>query len=194
MLSLCNDFNDHDRHLIKEFIRLAEELESRKLLEKEKFPIRFNEQFDTTSGTVKWTIEGPDEDLLRSALLDVRNLVADGSKVRLEQVLNILIKNSRGTAFVKEIHAIREDYLRALSEGPSGMKFMGGPSMEPRKILNLLFNAEYFHRDLEKIEELLTHYHGLEMETRILFLYGVQEVIAHAMMCLGFIRKNLDQS
>ena len=102
---------------------------------------------DGPHGHGTWTFVGPNEHLMRSLLLDIRNVIQPGD-LELGEVTRDLADLIRDAEVRAVLDAIGE---RFAAYGEVGMTIENGKPMRPAEIVRLWMYAVYHHRDLSKL-------------------------------------------
>lgn len=142
--------NEQDRTILELFDGQVRELLNTKLLEA-------NRNIELT---ISWKQAEPikteaalfDEEQLRSFLLAFRPLYMQKEAVYFYKVANIVYRHL-DTEYAKEqLARCREDFGKILDK-PAGRLVYNNELLTPRRLIDLWFNAYYFHKDPEKAQE-----------------------------------------
>ena len=95
----------------------------------------------------------PDEETIKSFLLSFRVFYMEGEHTNFYSICNLLYKKILDKKVRNDLVTIRSNYTKALNNSFIGINFLG-KSYSPKDIVDLWFNAEYFHTDIEKVKEL----------------------------------------
>ena len=98
-------------------------------------------------------IKVPDEETIKSFLLSFRVFYMEGEHTNFYSICNLLYKKILDKKVRDALITIRSNYTEALNTSFISFNFLG-KSYLPKDIIDLWFNAEYFHTDLEKVKEL----------------------------------------
>jgi len=98
-------------------------------------------------------IKVPDEETIKSFLLSFRVFYMEGEHTNFYSICNLLYKKILDKKVRNDMVTIRSNYTKALNTSFIGINFLG-KSYSPKDIVDLWFNAEYFHTDIEKVKEL----------------------------------------
>ena len=98
-------------------------------------------------------IKVPDEETIKSFLLSFRVFYMEGEHTNFYSICNLLYKKILDKKVRNDMVTIRSNYTKALNTSFIGINFLG-KSYSPKDIVDLWFNAEYFHTDTEKVKEL----------------------------------------
>jgi len=112
-------------------------------------------------------IKVPDEDTIKSFLLSFRVFYLENEKTNFYSICNLLYKKIADERVRSDLVTIRSSYTTALNRGSMNFNFLG-KRYSPRDVVDLWFNAEYFHTDIGKVKELDTIKNSPAKE---LFLY-----------------------
>ena len=104
---------------------------------------------------IGFEIKVPDEETIKSYLLSFRVFYMEREPTNFYSICNLLYKNIIDEKARSDLAMIRSNYTRELITGFIGLKFLG-KSYSPKDIIDLWFNVEYFHTDIEKVKELDT--------------------------------------
>ena len=95
----------------------------------------------------------PDEETIKSFLLSFRVFYMEGEHTNFYSICNLLYKKILDKKVRNDLVTIRSNYTKALNNSFIDINFLG-KSYSPKDIVDLWFNAEYFHTDIEKVKEL----------------------------------------
>jgi hypothetical protein len=101
----------------------------------------------------RFEIKVPDEETIKSFLLSFRVFYMEGEHINFYSICNLLYKKILDKKVRNDMVTIRSNYTKALNTSFIGINFLG-KSYSPKDIVDLWFNAEYFHTDIEKVKEL----------------------------------------
>jgi len=101
----------------------------------------------------RFEIKVPDEETIKSFLLSFRVFYMEGEHTNFYSICNLLYKKILDKKVRNDLVTIRSNYTKALNTSFIGINFLG-KSYSPKDIVDLWFNAEYFHTDIEKVKEL----------------------------------------
>lgn len=99
------------------------------------------------------SIKVPDDDTVKSFLLSFRVFYMKDEPTYFYSVGNLLHKKVSDQTVRGDIAAIRETYSKALNHGAISFTFQD-KKYSPQGIIDLWFNAVYFHTDVNKVKEL----------------------------------------
>lgn len=134
---------------IREFAILADQiLRNPAVVDGLRRELKFVADPDGPAGRGTWTFAGPNEYLLRSLILDIRNVTQASSDLALGQVLRDLDDLIPDGEATEAIVGIRD---RFAEYGERGLTIENGKPMRPAAIVELWMYAVYHHRDLTKI-------------------------------------------
>ncbi|GAI02164.1 unnamed protein product [marine sediment metagenome] len=136
---------------------------------------------------LKFTIQKPDEDDLRSFLLTFRQFVANDEPIFMPKIYNIVHQFSKNKVIRNYAARSRNEWKKSLKAG--GFKLIyNNKHIEPEYIANLWLNGYYFHNDSNKqkiLKELLPHE---EFFVRTIFLDFLIEC-TRQILYLGYLVK-----
>jgi len=98
-------------------------------------------------------IKVPDEETIKSFLLSFRVFYMENEHTNFYSICNLLYKKILDKKVRDTLITIRSNYAKALNTSFISFNFLG-KSYLPKDIVDIWFNAEYFHTDIEKVEEL----------------------------------------
>lgn len=101
----------------------------------------------------RFEIKVPDEETIKSFLLSFRVFYMEGEHTNFYSIYNLLYKKILDKKVRNDLATIRSNYTKALNTSFISINFLG-KSYLPKDIVDLWFNAEYFHTDIEKVKEL----------------------------------------
>ena len=101
----------------------------------------------------RFEIKVPDEETIKSFLLSFRVFYMEGEHTNFYSICNLLYKKILDKKVRNDLVTIRSNYTKALNTSFIDINFLG-KSYSPKDIVDLWFNAEYFHTDIEKVKEL----------------------------------------
>ena len=130
---------------------LAQDLESHPLVAS-KVGITLTLSFGQQGGEI--SVSGPDENQLKSLLLDLGPFVRDNEDTHLPAVMTLAVRHLDDPELVHAIESAQHHYrtsIDALRLNVDGQEISG------KNAADLWMNAAYFHRDPEKAAELASH-------------------------------------
>ncbi|MBA7538092.1 hypothetical protein ES705_30366 [subsurface metagenome] len=101
----------------------------------------------------RFEIKVPDEETIKSFLLSFRVFYMEGEHTNFYSIYNLLYKKILDKKVRNDLATIRSNYTKALNTSFISINFLG-KSYLPKDIVDLWFNAEYFHTDIAKVKEL----------------------------------------
>jgi len=102
---------------------------------------------------IRFETKVPDEETIKSFLLSFRVFYMEGEHTNFYSICNLLYKKILDKKVRNDLVTIRSNYTKALNTSFISINFLG-KSYLPKDIVDLWFNAEYFHTDIEKVKEL----------------------------------------
>lgn len=136
---------------IREFAILADQiLGNPAVVDGLRRELKYQADPDAPPGRGTWTFVGPNEYLLRSLLLDVRNVIQAGD-LELGEVLRDLddiIPNGEASEAIAGIRA------RLVEYGERSLTTENGKPLRPAAVVRLWMYAVYHHRDLAKLRQI----------------------------------------
>lgn len=137
---------------VREFAILADQiLDNPAVVAGLKTELKFEADPEGPSGRGTWTFVGPNEHLMRSLLLDIRNVIQPRSDLELGKVIRDLAELIPDVDARAVLDTIRD---RFAAYGEAGMTIENGKPMRPAEIVGLWMYAVYNHRDLSKIRRI----------------------------------------
>ncbi|MGB6369773.1 MAG: hypothetical protein WBF68_01895 [Atribacterota bacterium] len=148
--------NENEWNKLDLFLRRFEQLERTRFYSNPKLKnIQYKikgEKVDKGFQT-RFEIKVPDEETIKSFLLSFRVFYMEGEHTNFYSICNLLYKKILDKKVRNDMVTIRSNYSKALNTSFIGINFLG-KSYSPKDIVDLWFNAEYFHTDIEKVKEL----------------------------------------
>ena len=95
----------------------------------------------------------PDEENLRSYLLDFRKFTMEGEPVFVHRVFNVAYRHITGEALVYHLTQARQQWKESMTRGEIAF-LVNGHALPPEHVLDLWINGYYFHDDPEKARKL----------------------------------------
>ena len=142
--------NEQDKRTLELFDRQVKELHSMKLLEKDR---NINLTISGKQGeAIKTEVMLFDEEQIRSFLLAFRPLYMNNEDIYFYKVPNIVYQCLDTESAKEQLAKCRKDFSNILDR-PSGQLIYNNQQLTPRRIIDLWFNAYYFHKDQNKIRE-----------------------------------------
>jgi hypothetical protein len=179
--------NEQDRTILEMFDSQVKELLNTKLLESDK--------------NIKLTISGEkgepikteatlfDEEQLRSFLLAFRPFYMEKEAIHFYKVANVVYRYL-DTQFVKEqLAKCRKDFGKILDK-PAGRLVYNNELLTPHRLIDLWFNAYYFHKDPQKVQEFKRISDGIGTLFPFFFQYSLSE-LTDCILWLGACVKEL---
>lgn len=146
-------FNDDDWRCIEVFKRRAQELLKVDILAKKGSGISSNVQYKQDEGmTLKVTL--PPEENLRSLYMAFRFFYGEKEPSNFNRVANILKKTSGDELFQQFIENLKQQYSGSLYRKHIMQVKVNGEEVTTKRLLDLWFNANYFHSDEKKENDL----------------------------------------
>ena len=156
-----------DRELLKRFVKRVDKLEQ-SAFTKEKTGLKATSIPGAThAGGPAWdlALDGADEETVKTALFDFRQVYIDTNDASAIRVINILSASAgaRGTdaarTTIDELRKLKKDIKTRKKVDPYGTVLVedeSGASVEraPEEIIDAWLNGEYFHDDPDKAAEL----------------------------------------
>lgn len=148
--------NENEWNKLDLFLRRFEQLERTRFYSNPKLKnIQYKikgEKVDKGFQT-RFEIKVPDEETIKSFLLSFRVFYMEGEHTNFYSICNLLYKKILDKKVRNDMVTIRSNYSKVLNTSFIGINFLG-KSYSPKDIVDLWFNAEYFHTDIEKVKEL----------------------------------------
>ncbi len=147
-----SSLRDNELSAILEFKKRAEEFEiAMKRYYKGAISSRqITDDIDIKKSTFK--ANTPDIEHIEYLALKFRFFYAEKEPTRVERIIGILRKNAKDEWAKNYIDRLRALYLNAMNR--TRMSSEMGYSVSNREIINLWFNSEFFHSDIDKRERL----------------------------------------
>jgi hypothetical protein len=137
---------------IRLFIRRAKEYQESKLLRDRGFKIHMNVKYEKGSA-LKFTTTLPEEDLLKSFLMSFRFFYLEKEPSNFLHILNILKRKSENDLVVQQLDKYKKQWNGAFEREQYSIK-INGVLLTSKYMMDLWFNAHYFHSDSNKQEKL----------------------------------------
>jgi len=148
--------NENEWNKLDLFLRRFEQLERTRFYSNPKLKnIQYKikgEKVDKGFQT-RFEIKVPDEETIKSFLLSFRVFYMEGEHTNFYSICNLLYKKILDKKVRNDMVTIRSNYSKVLNTSFIGINFLG-KTYSPKDIVDLWFNAEYFHTDIEKVKEL----------------------------------------
>ncbi|MEW6047524.1 MAG: hypothetical protein AB1609_13755 [Bacillota bacterium] len=184
-MSVGGRLSREDVEVLRSFARLADRLAKRRLWREGSRELSVTTRYWKDEEGQWWETQEatfPDEELVRSALLDIRMVYAHKERANFKRVCDLLRQKVKSVE--KEVDALRAQYDQALRKfdvieihGVEGCK-------TPEDAFNLWLNAHYFHGDPKKRAVLDQLENALGVEFKFVFL-SVAFGIAECAIALG---------
>lgn len=137
------------------------------------------------SGSGLWSLVGPNEHLIRSLLLDVRNVVQASSDLELSRVINDLDELVTDAEAHEALAAARQRYE---SFRETGIATQNGKPLRPAKVVEFWMYALYHHRDLSKLRQI----RAMEPMLRLVHQMEFMEYLRNVCSEVLFLRHVID--
>lgn len=139
---------------LKDYVGQVEKLRNRRMI-KEGGGVKWSltvDRIPDLSVSMRWDF--PDEEDFRSFLMDFRRFIAPNEPIHFNKVCNTLYKMLRTNNDVREdLIVARRQWRDTLGKNGGGIRFEE-QMFSPEEVIDLWLNGYYFHRDLEKYEQL----------------------------------------
>lgn len=148
--------SENERNKLDLFLRRFEQLERTRFYSNPKLKnIQYKIKGEKTDEgfQTRDEVKVPDEETIKSFLLSFRVFYMEGEHTNFYSICNLLYKKILDKKVRAALITIRSNYTKALNTSFVSINFLG-KSYLPKDIVNLWFNAEYFHTDIEKVKEL----------------------------------------
>lgn len=137
-----------DLERVQLFLEVGDALLSRRVAREGLFRSSFNLHFEQGKG-VSFSSQFPDEEDLRSFMLDLRKLTAPNSEVNFPRVMRSACVALTVEPDEKPLTTLPVAWRKALSSGQIELK-VDGRVWTPSDLLDIWFNGELFHTDRDK--------------------------------------------
>ena len=153
-----------------------------------------------TSFTLKWNMgsgmalssKEPNEAVLRSALLLVRQFVSEKEPIFLNRIYNICETNLRSDELKNNLRQARKSWKA--SQHQSWLKMThDGNEVTPTYIADLWINGHYFHSDQAKVDALRRLVGEAALFSRHVFLGYISETVGQILYLRNVIRYALSE-
>jgi hypothetical protein len=137
---------------LKLFNQRADELSKTRLIRDQALNLHFKMQWDA-AGLITTTVDGPDEDDLRSYLLTFRQFVSPKEPVYLHRIFSLCHLHITNLAIRNNIAHARDVWMGQVKSQGFRVSF-DDMVMSPEHVADLMINGHYFHSDPKLREEL----------------------------------------
>ena len=158
----------------------AAELSRRRLI-REGLSVNFTVKWDRMKG-LRYEATRPDQEDLRSFLLDFRHFVSQKEPVYLPKVYNLCHRGLSSDGLKQEIIKARASWKEALRHNGINV-IIRGKRYPPEHVCDLWVNGVYFHSDLEKRREL----EALHLDQQFLLRHYFHMFLAEATRNILFV-------
>lgn len=165
-------FTAQEKSKLESFLLLVEKIRQLKLFS-EGLPSAKISYKIASEDTYQQKLELPDEELLRSSLLDLRKIFANNKVTNFGLICNLICRKVSDPMIKENIDKIRKAYNNSL-KGSAFTIIVDGDKVTPMDALKLWFNGYYFHEDTEKRDKLFKEYANFEDEIKLQFFYAVR--------------------
>jgi hypothetical protein len=149
---ISNKLSQDDWDCIETFKRKAEQLFDCDVFKSTSHDIHAHMEWNADQ-LIKSKISLLKEDFLKSLLMSFRPFYAKDEASNFKRVLNILKKHSDDAVVKAELELYRKEWDNALLGGAIRIEDDNGP-LTAARLMDLWFNAHYFHSDKNKTIEL----------------------------------------
>jgi hypothetical protein len=175
-LSTHKGHHRDDREKLEFFVRRVDEMGQNRLAQN---PVRLGAHINLGPDGMSIEIEQPDEEAVRSFLLDFRQLTSDNEDIFVNRVYGICQRRLNREDIKQHLRNARVAYHQTLGERCHTLN-VAGRTRTPKDIAHLWLNGYYFHSDADLRNEL----DGLDVNQRWLLsnLFVVYVVITSGYM------------
>jgi len=193
--SLHISLSDSEQRQVADFLRIVRDLCKTALFRDGPFDFHYSIKSPNGSQAIR-RIDGPSDDHIKLALYDIRCLWAQREHTNIHKIHNIVNSKIADPNAQSELGQIYSSYKDTMSKGPDNISILspnsgGSPRRTPHEAIDLYFNGEYFHKEIEKRDKLLVEYYSIAPEMRFLFLYGIRELFRHALALASLLHRHL---
>jgi hypothetical protein len=137
---------------LRRFVDRAEELQTRQIIQDD--DLRSSLQIKgEMNQPVAMSHHEPNEENLRSYLMDFRKFTLKHEPVFINRVLNLAHRHITGEVLVRNLADARRGWKESMTHGDIAF-LVNNERLEPEHVLDLWINGYYFHDDLEKARKL----------------------------------------
>lgn len=145
--------------------------------------LRHTIKFSNTGGTVE-KVEGVNEDLLKSFLLDFRKIYMQGEDTNFYTIYGILFRNAPDQKTKDNLVKCRTKYSEILNKPLMVRIFINGDLEKPINMIDDWFYGLYFHEVKDKKEKLLSLnfiklFHKFNMVSAVIDLTYIIHVLSN---------------
>lgn len=170
------------------FVARADQLADHRLI-RDALNTGFSLNWKRESGLF-WESREPDEDLLRSGLMLVRQFISPREPIFIDHVHNECERYLRSDDLKTRLRGARKSWGTSQTSGWLNIT-IGGQKASPAFIADLLINGHYSHADLDK-QAALSKLQGMEdMLTRQQFLAFVADIVKQVLYLRDVIKVGL---
>lgn len=137
---------------LRRFVHLADQLQTRKIIEDEELRSSLQIKGELNQ-PVAMNYHQPDEENLRSYLLDFRKFTMEGEPVFMNWVFGVAYRHITGEHLVQHLTQARRQWKESMIRGDIAF-LVNGQTLQPERVLDLWINGYYFHEDREKARKL----------------------------------------
>lgn len=138
---------------LRRFVYQVDELQARRVLQEQDLRSSFSLNAPAINAPVSVSHHEPDEEDLRSYLLDFRKFMAVNDPVFLGRVLNVAHRHVTSDEITAGLVSARSGWKNTLAAG--SVRFViDDEHLTPEMILDLWINGWYFHNDSDKRRKL----------------------------------------
>ena len=164
-------FTYEEKDKLRKFLSLVDKIKQLALFKNGLPPAKL--VIRVTKETHEEKLELPNEELLRSALLDLRKIFAQKEDTNFGSICNLIYKRVDDTEIKDRVAEIRKVY-NGISINSSFIKIViDGVEVTPAKCLDLWFNGYYFHENQR--DKLFEVYKNFKNELKLQFFYAVRQ-------------------
>ncbi len=137
---------------LRRFVYLVDQLQTRKIVKDEELKSSLQIK-GKINQPIAMHYHQPDEESLRSYLLDFRKFTMAGELVFANRVFNVAYRHITGEDLVYQLTQARQKWKESMTRGEIAF-LVNGQALQPEHVLDLWINGYYFHDDLEKARKL----------------------------------------
>lgn len=187
-----DSLSDDDQNRIAAFLRTADKLRKSDLFKDGLFAMKYHLKVDNEKRSVEEHCDRPPEKDVRDALLDIRKFVSQSESIFFYSVCNCIYQFLNDSIARQNLASVRNGFKDSLAglEGASTINIRlrqsdnsEPKSLKPEQIIDLYFNSNYFHADLEKITQLTK----LRARIGAMLEYSFLEALRNIASCVFYL-------
>jgi hypothetical protein len=196
-----SEFDESDKRRIRKFLKIAEKLRDSEMFKSGFHKLSLHLRIDADAGVREEKLTAPDDSTVRTSLFEIRKLLANKSDTQFGGICNILYQKLKVQEQRDKLNQIRKRFNGRMKGLDATVKFQKPAGAQtrtayysPLEVIDLWFNAEYFHEDDDKSLVLEDMCLVTDAPAKLAFLQAIQDAAASFFTLADFIRQEVEST